>query len=194
MQNPGNAVRYTGTAIALHWIIAVLFIFMIGLGLYMSALPNSDPSKFPIFQLHKSIGITILALVIVRMLWRALHTPPALPTHMNAFERVAAHFTHYGLYAALIIMPFTGWAIVSTSKFNLPTYIFNLFTLPPLAFLGASEQKAAIHEASESIHSTVAWIAIALIALHVLGALKHQIIDRDNVLKRMLPGFKGNKE
>lgn len=194
MENSNSPARFTGTAIALHWIMAVLFIFMIGLGLYMADLPNTDPNRFALFQLHKSIGITILALVIIRMLWRALHTVPALPAHMSGFERFMSHVTAYGLYAALILMPLTGWAIVETSKYNLPTVIFNFLTLPRLTFISESPSKEIIHEASENIHSLIAWIAIGLISLHFLGAMKHQFINRDDVLKRMLPNFRGNKK
>lgn len=194
MENSNSPARFTGTAIALHWIMAVLFIFMIGLGLYMADLPNTDPNRFALFQLHKSIGITILALVIIRMLWRALHTVPTLPAHMNGFERFMSHVTAYGLYAALILMPLTGWAIVETSKYNLPTVIFNFLTLPRLTFISESPSKEIIHEASENIHSLIAWIAIGLISLHFLGAMKHQFINRDDVLKRMLPNFRGNKK
>lgn len=194
MDNSNSPARFTGTAIALHWIMAVLFIFMIGLGLYMADLPNTDPNRFALFQLHKSIGITILALVIIRMLWRALHTVPTLPAHMNGFERFMSHVTAYGLYAALILMPLTGWAIVETSKYNLPTVIFNFLTLPRLTFISESPSKEIIHEASENIHSLIAWIAIGLISLHFLGAMKHQFINRDDVLKRMLPNFRGNKK
>lgn len=187
MQLRNSEIRFGLVAVFLHWLIAVLFFAMIGLGLTMTALALTDPLKFPLYQLHKSIGVTIFALVALRLSWRATGTVPALPATLTPFERVAARFTHWGLYAILIAMPLTGWVIVSASPLGIPTVLYGLVPLPHLGFVAAHPDKAAIGSAASILHEGLAWSGIALVTLHAAAALKHHFWDRDDVMRRMLP-------
>src|SRR3979409_1297839 len=102
--------RYGAVAVTLHWLIAAAIIFMLGLGLYMSDLPLNDSTKFPLYQLHKSIGLTILTISVLRLGWRAFNRPPPLPEQMPGWERLAAHASHALFYILMICVPLAGWA------------------------------------------------------------------------------------
>jgi cytochrome b561 len=162
-----------------HWVIALLVIGMICLGLYMTSLKIS-PTVFRLFALHKSFGIVALTLITLRLLWTlASIRPDALPGH-RPWEKFLAHLVHGFLYAAVIFMPLSGWVMSSAKNFHVS--VFGWFTLPDLV----APDKALAHRAGE-FHETLAWCLIAAIALHVAGALKHHVIDRDSTLRRMLP-------
>lgn len=182
--------RYDSVAMTLHWLIALAVLLNIGLGLYMGDLPRSDPMKFQIVQLHKSIGLTVLILSLLRVAWRLTHTIPALPSEMGAAMKALARTAQVLLYVLMIILPLTGWLMVSSSPLGLPTSYFGLFDWPHIWFLAdmARESKKELVEVFEESHELLAWIAIGLIGLHVVGALYHQHVRRDGVLKSMLPG------
>ncbi|RIJ23358.1 nickel-dependent hydrogenase, b-type cytochrome subunit/YceI-like family protein [Henriciella barbarensis] len=176
--------RYTAVAIALHWAIAFGILFMIWLGWNMDG-------KESWFQLHKSVGITILTLTVARIIWRVMNPPPPLPADMKPWESKASHAVHIGFYALMVIMPLTGWLTVSISyDFDIPTVIFGLFSWPDIPGVGflANETGFAI---VSNIHSKLAYVAFALLALHVGGALKHEFGPEEGVLKRMMPGLFG---
>jgi cytochrome b561 len=175
----------------LHWLIAFAIIAMLAIGWIMSDLPNSDPSKFGLFQWHKSIGITILALSIFRLVWRLMNPAPALPNNLKLWEKWAAKSTHWLFYALIIIMPLTGWIIVSTSKYNIPTMLYGLIPLPHIPGLEGLENKADIHGVSENMHGFLAYMIASLLVLHVGAALKHHVMNRDDVLLRMSPNWLG---
>lgn len=179
--------RYGAVAMTLHWLIALGFIAMLGLGLYMADLPLSDPNKFPLYQWHKSIGLTILLLVLVRLAWRALNITPPLPSGLKPYERRLAHTTHASLYAALIVMPLTGWTLVSASSFNIPTMFYGVIEWPHIGWIAAHPQKKLIEEWAAEIHSTIALLAGLALLAHIGAALKHHFILKDDVLRRMLP-------
>lgn len=180
-----SADRYSRGAIVLHWLIALLIVGQIAGGFYMEALPDSDAAaKFRFFQLHKSFGLTILALSLVRLGWRLTHRPPALPAGMAGWERIAARATHAGFYALMIGAPLIGWAYVSVAPFNVPTVVFGVLPWPHLPLGGTN---AALAETLSGLHGAAAWGFIGLLALHVGAALKHHFINRDDVLARMLP-------
>jgi cytochrome b561/polyisoprenoid-binding protein YceI len=179
--------RYTVVAIALHWAIAILILFMIWLGWNM----EDNESRF---QLHKSIGITILLLTVARVAWRVMNPPPALPSDMKPLEAKAAHYVHIGLYALMILMPLLGWALVSTSKFQVPTVLFGTVSWPHLPFLEGVRGNKLVHGVLETLHSKGAWVIIGLLALHVGGALKHEFSPEEGVLKRMIPGLFGKTQ
>jgi polyisoprenoid-binding protein YceI len=126
-------------------------------------------------------------LTILRLGWRAFHHAPALPDHMPIWEQRLAHLGHFGLYGLLAAMPVVGWAIVSTSRFNLPTVLFGLLPLPHLEFLAEWGDKAALHKIFEESHEIGAWLMLALLIGHVAAALRHQYILKDGVLGRMIP-------
>src|SRR5690349_10263849 len=127
-----SETRYGTVAVTLHWLIAIGIIGMLILGKYMADLPNSDPSKFDLIQLHKSFGISILTLSVLRVLWRLVNKVPPLPPHMPTWERYAAHASHFLLYFLIIFIPITGWMMVSASPLGIPTIFFGQFEIPHL--------------------------------------------------------------
>ncbi len=187
MSDTHPTARYSAVAIALHWAIALGIAGMIAAGWFMSDLSNDAPFKAALYQLHKSFGITILTLTIARILWRIMNPPPPLPEDMRPVERTASHSVHLAFYGLMILMPLSGWALVSTSAFSVPTVIFGAVSWPHLP-LGHGE---ALHGVIEFVHSKLAWVAIALLALHVAGAVKHEFAAEEGVLKRMIPGLFG---
>ena len=186
----GNStVRYGSVAIALHWLIAAAILFMFWLGPFMASLDETDPRQFPLFQLHKSIGLTILVLSVARLIWRLTNPVPDLPAHMPAWERMAARAVHYAFYVLMIVVPLFGWATVSAAPIAVPTMWFGLFEWPDLPVLGTlpRAQKIVTQGPLQATHAILAFSMMLLAALHVAAALKHHFRDRDQVLKHMLP-------
>ncbi len=175
--------HYGTVAMTLHWLIAVAIIGMLIVGKYMVDLPNEDSNKFALYQLHKSFGISILVLTLVRIGWRLGHPAPALPPGMPAWQRWGAHISHYGLYALMLAIPLSGWAAVSASTLGIPTLLFGAVELPTLPITPDRDT----HEVWQETHELLGNIMIGLLILHVLAALKHHFVDRDTVLRRMLP-------
>ena len=187
---PVGAVRYTGIAMVLHWVVAVLIVANVALGLCADYLPDSAIRS--VIDLHKSIGITVLGLVILRILWRFAHRPPAMPATYSPLERFAAHAAHGVLYLLILALPISGWMHDSAWK-SAPTHPMSLFWLVPWPRIGWIEamepaQKEHFHSVLFAVHAYAAYALYALLALHVLGALKHQFWDREPELQRMLPG------
>lgn len=180
--------RYTRTAMLFHWSIALLILGNLFLGLRLEGLKGA--SQFAAFQLHKSIGISILLLTLGRIAWRLTHRPPPLLETLSPLERTAANVVHKSFYALMLAMPLTGWAIVSASKYNIPTLLFGALSWPHIAPIhnASSATRSQVDAVAGTTHETLAWLMIALVALHVAGALKHQLFDRDGALLRMLPG------
>ncbi len=179
---------YSRTAIALHWLITVLIIGNLVGGLLLEGLFDAPDAAtrqlgFTVVQLHKSIGLTIMLLSLWRLAIRLRAGFPPLPLHMTGTEKVLARFTHYGFYVLMIAIPLSGWVMVSASPFGFPTQWFGLFEWPHLPIAAS---KATSETASEA-HELLAFAAIALILLHVAGALKHHFFDRDDILARMIP-------
>lgn len=173
--------RYGTVAQGFHWIVGLCVIGLLAMGLYMTSL-DPTPAAFKLYALHKSVGIVVLALAVLRLVWKITNAHPrALPTHA-AWERILARLTHVFLYFAIIGMPLSGW-IMSSAK-NFPVSVFGWFTLPNL--VGPSEE---IARAAAQFHGLAAWALIAAIALHFAGALKHHVIDKDGTLRRMVPGL-----
>ncbi|WP_174279018.1 cytochrome b [Sphingomonas bacterium] len=184
----GHGRRYSLGAIGFHWLIAALIIYNIYLGLRMDRITGMD--RFTLFQLHKSIGITVLALSVLRLGWRLAHRPPAYPSTMKRWERAAATTTHWTFYGLMLVMPLTGWVIVSASPLNLPTLLYKLIPLPHLGIVHdqAMPVRMAIGDKVATTHMLLAYLFGALILLHVAAALKHQFVQRDGVLWRIVPG------
>ncbi|MBV9061985.1 MAG: cytochrome b [Alphaproteobacteria bacterium] len=179
-------LRYGTVAMIFHWLIAALLIANLALGLYFADLPRGD-WRTELGQLHKSIGLTVLMLSVLRLAWRLTHPVPPLPAGMRWGLRFAARATHWLFYVLIIGIPLTGWIFVSASP--VPTIFFGLFHWPNLWFMAdmPRAQKIPLRETFNSIHVVLAWAAIVLIPLHVLAALYHQYIRRDELLPRMLP-------
>ncbi|AKH43685.1 cytochrome b561/polyisoprenoid-binding protein YceI [Altererythrobacter atlanticus] len=167
--------RYSSGAIILHWLIAFALAFEIALGFSM---PRGTEG-FALFQLHKSVGITILALTVLRILWRFTHQRP--PAVEKGVTHLLANAVHIGFYAFMLLAPLTGWAIVSTSDIVVPTMLYGTVPLPHLPL------PAGINEAVEETHELLAWVAIALFVLHVAGAIRHELLLRRALLVRMAP-------
>jgi cytochrome b561/polyisoprenoid-binding protein YceI len=186
------SIRYSKVAIFLHWLIAAAFAFQIGLGWQLEG-PNS-PQIFAAYQLHKSIGITILLLTLARLAWRLTHRPPALPD-LPTIERVAASAVHILFYILLICLPLSGWLVVSSSKVEIPTFLYGTIPWPHLPGVGGlgAAAKAGVNDAAGAAHEVMVWIALAAIVLHILGALKHQLFERGDFLARMAPVSTGRK-
>ena len=181
--------RYTAVAIALHWLIALAILAMMAMGLAMTHLAMPVADKFKLYQLHKSVGLTILMLAVLRLLWRWTHRPPPLPTSMPAWEKGAAEGTHVLLYIFMIGMPLVGWALVSVSPFNLPTVLYGVLPWPHLSFLTAFGSKPTLEPLFKAMHAYGAYALIAFVALHAGAALRHYVIEHDTVLQRMIPGL-----
>jgi len=179
--------RYDGVAITLHWVIAMGILAQIAMGLTMVHLAIPLGLKFQLYQLHKSIGITILLAALLRVLWRFSHAPPALPEAMPALERRAASWTHLALYLFMLAMPLTGWALATVSPFHIPTVLYGLIPWPDMPLLTGISDQALANGVLNFLHDKLGYVLIALAALHVLAALRHHFLLRDNVLRRMLP-------
>ncbi len=182
-----DETRYGTVAVLLHWLIAAGIVFMVVLGWYMADLPLTAPNKFDLYQLHKSVGITILLLSVLRVLWRLLNLPPPLPEHMKPWERWAARGTHIAFYVLMLAIPLSGWAMVSVSPFNIPTVLFGVIDWPHLPWIGSLGEPAQMEKTFKQTHEVLVWLTLLILALHVVGALKHHFFDRDDVLVRMLP-------
>ena len=179
--------RYTTPAIVFHWVIALLVFTNIGLAWSWHWVP--DDSVRPLINNHKSIGITVLGLVVLRIVWRLTHRPPALPDHHKAWERGLAHFVHWALYAAIVIMPLSGWIMDSAYKdaATHPNFYFGLFQWPRIGWIMALDPatKKSVHDVFEAVHGLTADVIYALVFLHIAGALKHQVLDGEAELARM---------
>jgi len=175
---PTTTARYSLTAILLHWLLALAIITAFCVGLYMTGLPFSM-ERLKLYNWHKWAGVTILVLSAGRLLWRLFHKPPAdLPT--PAWQAMAAHATHGLLYTAFFAVPLSGWAYSSAAGF--PIVWFGLLPLPDLV-----APDKALAETLKQAHHLLAYALAALVLAHVGAALKHHFIDRDGLIKRMLP-------
>jgi cytochrome b561 len=179
--------RYGAVAASLHWLIALGILALIVIGLTMTHVSLSPMTKFQLYQLHKSIGITVLFAAVLRVLWRLAHRPPPLPDTIPPLERKAAAGAHIALYAFLFFLPLTGWALVSASPFNIPTVLYGVIPWPHLPVLSTLEDKAPVEHVLKLIHGKGAWLLIALVAVHAGAALHHHFILRDGIMQRMLP-------
>ena len=184
------AARYSTGAILLHWTIAALIVLQVVLA---GRMEGRTPEAFAIVQLHKSIGISILLLSLIRLAWRLLNPPPPEPASLTPWERRLSHGVHWALYGVMIGMPITGWLAVSASRYAFPTLLFGVVPWPHVPGLAdlTPAARAVWHQAGEVSHELIIKAAYGLIALHVLGALKHQIFRGDpRVLPRMVPGVR----
>ncbi len=170
---------YGNVAKGLHWLMALLIIGMLIIGFVMINLPIT-PDKFKLYGWHKSIGVTILLLALLRIMWRSVNHAPSLPERMKKREQYAAKAGHVLLYALMVAMPISGWAMSSAA--GKAVSVFGLFLLPDLV-----TPESSLRELFQQMHFYLAWTLIAVISGHVLAALTHHFYFKDNVLKRMLP-------
>ena len=174
--------RYTGVAIALHWLIAAAILGTFLLGQYMTNLQLS-PAKLKLYSYHTWIGVTIFLLVLARIAWRLAHRPPPPPASMPAWQHSAASIAHFFLYALTLAIPVSGWLMSSASGFQ----VVYLGVIPIPDLLAKSKDAA---QELKQLHETLNWLMVLVVAMHVAAALKHHLMDRDDVLRRMLPFLK----
>jgi len=186
--------RYTAVAITLHWILAVLLLGMVFFGWYMEDLREGlFAGTVPLeevqqaYNLHKTTGMAILVLSLIRLAWRLTHKTPGMPEGMKPWEKLAARAVHWAFYVLMIGMPIMGW--ISASASELPSFLFNNPDMP-LPRLPVP-QNESLHEVSGSIHGAGGWPILILFGLHAAAALKHQFVDRDGLIARMIPVLKG---
>jgi cytochrome b561 len=223
--------RYTRVAIALHWAIAAFIIFNLATGFFMEGWP--PPVRMLALMLHASSGMTVLVLTVARVAWRLLNEPPPYPEDMKPWERHAAHFAHFFLYAAMVLMPLTGWAVLSAhappgsagavaefaappamppgmkpgmapggpppgamgarpTKPPPPLKLWGVATMPRISAIEEIAREPAgvpaqrvLHDEFVDWHGVGGWLLLALLVLHVLGALKHQFMDKHAEFERM---------
>ncbi|MBD3813596.1 MAG: cytochrome b [Betaproteobacteria bacterium] len=170
-------MRYSTPAIVLHWLVALLIFVAFPLGLYMADLPLS-PEKLKLFSYHKWIGVTVFMLAGLRVGWRLTHTPPPLPASVAGWQRRASAVAHGLLYLLILVIPISGW-LMSSAK-GVQTVWFGVLPLPDLI----GKDKALGH-LLEEVHETLNYTLLALVVLHVAGALQHHFIERQPFLQRM---------
>ena len=172
-----NLSLYTKPSKILHWVIAAIVITMLSLSFFLEDVPTNYQSQA--YLLHKSFGLTVLALMILRITWIAHAGRPTLPVTVAHWQKLLSRTVQYSFYVLLILMPLSGW-IMSCAANHIPSY-FGLFSVP----LPAIPLNQALAGWMDQVHSIIAWILIVLVVLHVLGALKHHFIDQDGVLGKM---------
>ncbi len=192
------STRYTKTAIVLHWLIALGIFAMFALGWYMSELPKEAPKQMAFdlfdlgiytwqlaeeasprtfyFNLHKSIGVTLLALIAIRVLWRLTHRPPALLSSYKAWEKKLATGTHHLLYLLMVAMPLSGLIMAVNSKYGVKWF--------GMDFIGGLDN-SSMRDLFKEVHEVVGAVLLLVVILHVVGALKHKFIDKDATMQRM---------
>lgn len=181
--------RYTKTAMLFHWVIALGIFANVALAWIWPYI--TDANVRPAIDTHKSIGVTLLGLAILRLLWRFGHKPPAYPPSYHGWERTASHVVHWGLYLILFAMPLTGWIMDSAYKnaATTPMYWFGTFQFPRIGFVMTLEPalRDRVHDAFGAAHSLLQWLLYLLVLIHVAAALKHQM-QGEKELQRMWPG------
>lgn len=194
-----DSTRYTKTAKVLHWLIAIAIFGMFALGWYMSELPKEAPKQIAYdlfdwgiftwqlaeevsprtfyFNLHKSIGVTIFALILLRIFWRITHKAPAMLASYKVWESKLANNVHRILYVLMVALPLSGIIMAVASKYGIKWF--------GLEFIAGLDNKP-LREAFKEVHEIVGIIILLVIILHIVGALKHKFIDKDKTMSRML--------
>jgi cytochrome b561 len=170
--------RYTATAIALHWLIALLLLGQFAFGLMLDDIPRGTPARGLYVNLHKSSGIVIGLLIVLRIVWRLTHTPPPLPEMMPAWQRRAAILGHAALYLCMLMLPLSGYLASNFSRHGIK--FFNLVRLPPW---GPDDK--TLYAFFNSTHHIAALLLALFVALHVLAVAKHMLVDRDGLVRRI---------
>ena len=171
--------HYTRTAKSLHWLMAILIVGAFGVGTYMVGL-KLTPTKLQLYSWHKWAGVTVFVLLWVRLAWRLSHPAPALPDSVPGWQQRVAHATHVVLYLLMIAVPLSGWLMSSAKGFQ--TVWFGVLPIPDLL-----NKDEALGDLLKDVHLFLTYSLAALVAAHVAAALKHHLIERDDVLARMLP-------
>ncbi len=178
----GSPRRWGAATIALHWLSALLILILLGLGWFMVHGDLAASTKFDLYQLHKSLGFLSLGLLLLRLGARWAERSPPAPATLLAWERRLAGSTHMTLYALPLVAILSGWLLVSSAIIPIPTRFFDLFVIPNLVGMDP-----ALSANMALLHYVASRLLMALLVLHIAAALKHHIVDRDDILTRMLP-------
>jgi len=180
MRSNATATGYGATAIGLHWIIALLIFAAFGLGWYMTGIPGLTPTKLKLFSWHKWLGVTVFIIAVLRVLWRATHSAPPVAPGTPAWQAKAAAGAHHLLYMLIIVVPVTGYLYSMAA--GVPVVYLGLWKMPVL--IEANEELKAVFKLA---HVALNYLMAGVVAVHAAAAIKHQVVDRDGTLGRMLP-------
>jgi len=169
----------------LHWVGAILILLLLAHGWWMTHLAARGPGRILHYAGHAGLGYDFLVLLVLRLLWRWAQPVPALPTDMPRWERLSAHASHYGLYVLMFAATLTGWALAGTFRTPLAKDAFGL----PVPSIYVSQDRA-MHELFEGWHKVLSYVLLALVVVHLIAALRHRFVKRDDVLRRMWFGSK----
>ncbi|MEQ1498107.1 MAG: cytochrome b [Novosphingobium sp.] len=178
------AARYSRGAIILHWLIAVLIVLNFAAAWAAEGMPEAEEMK--LIGNHKAIGITILMLTVLRIVWRMSKQPPALVETLKAWEAALSKVTHAVFYFLMLAIPLSGWAMSSSFTKGAGVSLFGLITVPALPVGHDKPTAGMFHE----MHEILGTLMLLLFALHVAGAIKHHLIDKDGTMRRMVPWLK----
>ncbi len=173
-----NTDRYGVIAKLFHWVVALLIIGLLVAGFSLSFIDDKALRSQVIF-LHKSFGLLLIMMVVLRLLWRWLNPPPTFPASMPKWRATAAHSSHYTLYGLMVLMPLSG--IIMSTLYGYPPSLFGLFSLPQ--FISVNKNLA---QTFGTVHLILAWSIIAVVSVHIFAALEHHFSRKDGILKRML--------
>lgn len=176
-----NSQKYTLSSRIIHWLMAVIIITLLGLGIYMTEFLSKEASnKMEIYNLHKSLGVVAFILIFLRIINRFAKPAPELPETIAKSERILAHLGHFGIYALMVIVPFSGYLM--SNSFGYPVHLFSI-TMPVIA-----QTNFDLGKIFSEIHEISSYSLLGLVTLHILGVIKHRFFDKpeNDVLKRML--------
>ncbi len=178
--DPVEIACYDPVARTLHWLIAALAVVVVSLGWAIPGAPRETESRDLLLLLHRSVGLSILALMVIRVLWRLFHPPPPLPAGFPRIEALAAYADHALLYVLFLVMPLSGY--VNAAAAGHAVSLFGLVAIPPLI-----PENGRLSQAAVAVHLAGQFVVYGLVALHVAAALMHRIVRRNTILERMLP-------
>jgi cytochrome b561 len=188
MSTANTVTTWGWPARLLHWVMAGLILFQLGLGFRMVRLVSDVYAQFGLYQTHKSWGFVIFTLALTRILWRVTHKPPEMPADMSPLEQAMARGGHLALYVLMVLLPVTGWLMASASPlqetYGLKNMVFTWFEMPDPFQPGTKR----LEDVFKSIHAWAAFGLAVILTAHVAAALRHQYIRRDGVLRRMILG------
>jgi cytochrome b561 len=182
MSPPATAAHYRAGPALLHWLTAALILVTVPLGAILGDLPRVQ-ATFKYYSIHKWIGVTLFALTCMRLFLRWRNPPPPLPASMPAWQQRLSSLVHGLLYALLLALPVVGW--VASTAGGFPLVLFNVLPLP-----APVEKSQALSDLLSGVHSALAWSLVTLLALHLAAVLKHQFVDRDRIVSRMVDGLR----
>lgn len=187
MSTPTPSPGYTAVAVALHWLTAACVLALFVAGKLMTGADEVLGFEYTIrlYQWHKSFGVLVFVLTVIRIGWRLAHKPPDMPAYVNPWQARAARITHIAFYALLLVIPLSGWAVVSASTFQVPTVLFGQVTLPHIPFLQGTGDPEALAALTEEIHEWLGGALAVLVALHVAGAMSHHFGSKRGYLRRI---------